>query len=313
MKRILLTLAILALPSLAVAQPALIGTVAGDGKTTATSAANPMPVAGTVTTTDQKGAGATTATTLRTVTATDSPEVTVLSVLSTALGTLGVAIPPLGVLMSGTDGVLLQALRVVDLDLGAGTDYYQGVGLMLRAAGGGAFVSGGNGAADTGTIRVSEATDSALAVSLGTIDDVVHSSAALFNKTVSIGVLAPSVNRVYPAVSLTNNVGNGTLQVVQASIATGTSAHVAVNASEVAVLAAKAGRRFARVQVYADADGAVCCALGATTNACADGIMLDASPDATHAGGSAEWEGYGGAITCRAAGAWTTTVATEEW
>jgi len=254
MKRILLTLALLALPSLAVAQPSLIGTVAADGKTTATSAANPVPIAGTVTTNDQKGAGATTATTLRTVTATDSPEVTVLSVLSTALGTLGVAIPPLGVLMSGTDGVLLQALRVVDLDLGAGTDYYQGIGLMLRAAGGGAFVSGGNGAADAGTIRV-----------------------------------------------------------IEAGVSSGASTHVDVTAAEVAVLAAKAGRKYLRIQVYSDTDGAVCCALGATTSACTIGEILDPSPAADKGGGSLDFTGYGGAVTCRATGAWTTTVAATEY
>jgi hypothetical protein len=257
----LLALPLLLLPSAALAQATLIGTIGADSRTTPVSAAAPLPVTGTVTTTAQTGAGAVTATTARTVTATNSPDVTalggitsILSTLTTAFAVPGGALPPLAILTGMSDGTLLRALRARDLDTGAGTDYWQGVGLMLAGAGGGTPASAGAGAVDAGTIRV-----------------------------------------------------------VEASISSGTSDHVDVDASEVAVLAAKAGRRFARVQVYSDVDGGVCCALGATTNACADGIMLDASPAAGKAGGSAEWEGYGGAITCRAAGAWTTTVATEEW
>jgi hypothetical protein len=219
-------------------------------------AASPLPITGTVTLTAETGAGATTADTLRTVTSTDSPDVTSLGTLDNVVGATSAATPTSAVLMGAADSVsgTMMPLRIYDADTGAGNDYRLGVVPILPGAGGGTPASAGAGAVDAGTIRV-----------------------------------------------------------VEASIASGTSDHVDVDASEVAVLAAKAGRRYARVQVYSDVDGGVCCALGATTNACADGILLDASPAAGKAGGSAEWEGYGGAITCRAAGAWTTTVATEEW
>lgn len=254
-RRILLLAGLLlAIPSAALAQPSLIGTVDATGKTVATSAANPVPITGTVTSADQHGAGAVTATTLRTVTATDSPDVTVLSTLSTVLATLGAAIPPLGLMAAASDGTFIRALKAVDLDSGAGTDYAQGVGLLLRAAGGAAFASGGAGAVDTGTLRV-----------------------------------------------------------VPAAIATGASTHVDVTAAEVAVLAAKAGRKYLRIQVYSDTDGAVCCALGATTSACTIGEILDPSPAADKGGGSLDFTGYGGAVTCRATGAWTTTVAATEY
>lgn len=229
MRRLTLFLALCGLltPSLASAQtaPVVMGYRTATGAAQAVAALTPLPVTAAA-----------------------------LSTLTTMLAAPAAAIPPLAALVGMSDGTLLRALRARDLDTGAGTDYWQGVGLMLAGAGGGTAASAGAGAVDAGTIRV-----------------------------------------------------------VEASIASGTSDHVDVDASEVAVLAAKVGRRYARIQVYADVDGGVCCALGATTNACADGILLDASPAAGKAGGSAEWEGYGGAITCRAAGAWTATVAVEEW
>jgi hypothetical protein len=255
-RRILLLAGLLlAIPSAALAQPSLIGTVDATGKTVATSVANPVPilgsVTGTVTTADQKGAGAVTATTLRTVTATDSPDVTILSTLSTVLATLGAAIPPLGLMAAASDGTFLRALKAVDLDSGAGTDYAQGVGMLLRAAGGAAFASGGAGAVDAGTLRV-----------------------------------------------------------VPASISSSTPlALVEVTAAEVEVLPAMAGRRAWGIQIFADADGPICCSLGASTSACANpAFMLDQSPDATHAGGSKEDSGYSGAVTCRAMGAYGVNV-----
>ncbi|MFA6576253.1 MAG: hypothetical protein WCS84_12590 [Nocardioides sp.] len=274
------------------------------------------------------------------------------SVLTTALAAPGAAVPSLAALAGLSDGFFLRPFKAVDLDSGAGSDYYQGIGLMLKAAGGAAFASGGAGAVDTGTLRTNEATDSALAVNVDSLttnvlDTIGAEAGGTYpTKAVQVGGMVSGGASMWPlqVVDLDTDAGAGdvdyfqgfslrfpasgagavatsgagdstaaTLRVVDASIGTGTSNQTEVNAAEVAVLAAKAGRRFARVQVYADVDGGVCCALGATTNACADGILLDASPAAGKAGGSAEWEGYGGAITCRAAGAWTVTVASEEW
>jgi hypothetical protein len=246
------------------------------------------------------------------------------------------------------------ALKAVDLDSGAGTDYAQGVGLLFRAAGGSAFADVGNGAASTGTLRTSEANDSAMAVNVGLLqtnilDTIGAEAGGTFpTKAVQVGGMVSGGASMWPlqVVDLDTDAGAGavdyfqgfslrfpasgagvvaasgagnssaaTLAVVQAAISTGASDHVAVahGAGEVAVLAAKAGRRYARVQIYDDTDGAVCCALGASTNNCADGILLDASPAAGKAGGSAEWEGYGGVITCHPTTAVDITVAVEEW
>lgn len=257
----LLALTLLLLPSAALAQATLIGTIGADSRTTPVSAAAPLPVTGTVTTTTtaQTGAGAVTATTARTVTATNSPDVTALgglvsmiSTLTTAFAVPGGALPSLAILTGMSDGTLLRALRARDLDTGAGTDYWQGVGLLLAGAGGGTPASAGAGAVDAGTIRV--------------VPGSIASAVPL------------------PLVEVT--------------------------AAEVEVLPALVGRQSWSVQVYSDVDGAVCCSLGTTTSACANaGFMLDASPAAGKAGGSAGGTGYSGAVTCRAMGAYTVSVA----
>lgn len=328
-------LLLLALPATVAAQPfspdiQRIGT--SDGADI--DAASPLPISGTVGLSAQAGAGAVTATTLRTVTSTDSPDVISLGTLDNVVGATSAATPTSAALIGAVDSVSgnLMPLRVFDADTGAGNDFRLGTVPLLAGAGGGTPASAGAGAVDAGTQRTTLAADDPAVVSLGTLDDVVGAPAAA---APSKGALVMgqfgantraittddsgriNVNAVtWNGSVLESGAGNSSsssIRVVQAAISSGTSDHVDVDASEVAVLAAKAGRRFARIQVYADVDGGVCCALGATTNACTDGILLDASPAAGKAGGSAEWEGYGGAITCRAAGAWTTTVATEEW
>ena len=109
---------------------------------------------------------------------------------------------------------------------------------------------------------------------------------------------------------------SGTLRVVEASSSNGNgSPHIdLIAAAETRVLPIDATRSWGRIQVYADADSAVCCALGSTTDACARGIVLNAAADAASAGGAADYEGWGGAVTCRALdGASTVTVAVEAW
>lgn len=254
--------------------------------------------------------------------------------LAAAIGATSTATPTSAVLMGAADSVsgTLMPVRTYDADTGAGNDFRLGTVPILPGAGGGTPASAGAGINGAGVQRMTLATDDAAVVSLGTLDDVVHADGAAVGKAVLLGAKVSGPNTVSPLLQTSGSLqvdqtrwngtavatgagdsSTGTLRVVQAAIATGASTSVDVDASEKAVLAAKAGRRFARVQVYADVDGAVCCSLGATTTACATGIMLDASPAAGKAGGSAEWEGYGGAITCRAAGAWTTTVRAEEW
>ena len=123
--------------------------------------------------------------------------------------------------------------------------------------------------------------------------------------SVSGGVTLPSEDRG------AGNAGASTLRTVPAPSASSTPlAVVAVTEAEVEVLPALVGRQAWSVQVYSDVDGAVCCSLGTTTSACANaGFMLDASPAAGKAGGSAGGTGYSGAVTCRAMGAYTVSVA----
>lgn len=318
MKRILLTLAILALPSLAVAQPSLIGTVAADGKTTATSAANPVPilgsvtVSGSVTTTDQKGAGATTATTLRTVTATNSPDVTALGTIAASTGALSAAAPTSAQLLGLTDSVtgLLMPARAYDADTGAGFDYRLGTVPLLAGAGGGTPASAGAGNVDAGTQRMTlGATDPAV-VSLGTIDDLVKTDRSDATKGVQILAWNSSAGGYDAIFGGAGSADGHSLRTVPASIPySAPLAIVEVTAAEVEVLPAMAGRRAWGVQVFADVDGPICCSLGATTTACANpAFMLDPSPAAARAGGSKEDSGYSGAVTCRAMGDYRVSV-----
>lgn len=296
-RRILLLAGLLlALPSATLAQPSLIGTVGVDGKTTATSATNPLPVTGTVTTADQKGAGAVTATTLRTVTATDSPDVT-------SLGTVAGAV----------SGARVQVSPVV----------------------GQAGVAAGVGASGATTLRTVTATDSPDVTSLGTLDDVVGAtsaaaptSAALVGAVDStsgammplriydgdtgagndyrLGVvpLLPGAGGATPAAAGTGVVGSGVLRVVEASrpdALEACSTATVGDAGNAHVIAARAGRRLIWVQVQGDADGQLRVTRAATTGATCTttggpGALLDAGT-ATTAGGY--WEdavGYSGDV-----------------
>jgi hypothetical protein len=227
MRRLIMILALCGLltPSLASAQtaPVVMGYRTATGAAQAVAALTPLPVTAAA-----------------------------LSTLTTMLAAPAAAIPPLAALVGMSDGTFIRPFRARDLDTGAGTDYWQGVGLMLAGAGGGTPASAGEGNVDAGTIR--------------TVPGSISSSTPL--------------------------------------------ALVAVDASEVEVLPALAGRRGWGIQVYNDQDGPICCSLGATTSACANaGFMLDPSPAASRAGGSKGDAGYSGAVTCRAMGAYTVSVA----
>jgi hypothetical protein len=94
------------------------------------------------------------------------------------IGTTGSAVPSSSALIGGTDGTNLQALKVYDLDTGAGVDYDLGVSIRLPASGG--SVAGGTvtnpiridptGTTTqpiSGTITVTQGTASSLLASIG--------------------------------------------------------------------------------------------------------------------------------------------------
>jgi hypothetical protein len=228
-----------------------------------------------------------------------------LSILTTALAAPGAAFPPLAALIGMSDGTLMHALRAVDLYSGAGTDYWQGVGLLLAGAGGGTPASAGAGNVDAGTLRTTlGATDPAV-VSLGTIDDAVHATNDLVGKAVLIGARNMTSGRVNPVAAGTGDAtADTTLQVVDAGrpgSAESCSSATAGDAGNAHVVAARSGRRLIWVQVQGDAGGQLRVARADTTEATCTtttgpGTLLDAGT-ATTAGGY--WEdtvGYSGAV-----------------
>jgi hypothetical protein len=270
------------------------------------------------------GAGVVDTGTPRATLANNDPAVTSLGLLDNAAATPGGAIPAGAVQVSGSDGVNAQ---VIATDTG-------GTVWINQSRIGGTLTSVNAGNVDAGTQRMTlGATDPAV-VSLGMIDDTVVVNGAAAGKALRVAVTdyldgtAEPVMATGGAVHVTleniagntmaanaGNVSNGTLQVVEAAISSSTPlALKAVDASEVEVLPAMAGRRSWNIQVYNDDSGPVCCALGVSTDACANAaFMLDASPAAAKAGGSFSDSGYSGAVTCRAMGAYTVNVARSQY
>ena len=328
------TLAILALcglltPSLASAQtaPTVVGYRTPAGAAQAAAAATPLPVTGTVTASEDHGAGATTATTLRTVTATDSPDVTALGTLDNVVGATSAATPTSAVLMGATDSVSgnLMPLRIYDADTGAGNDYRLGIVPLLPGAGGGTPASAGAGTVGAGVQRVTLGSDDPAVVSLGALDDAVATSGGVpATKGLQIialdtggnarallantgGAMRADISHIGAnaiGVGVGDNV-SGTLQVVDAgrpnAAEPACTTATAGDAGDAHVIAARAGRRLVWVQIQGDADGQLRVARATTTGATCTtttgvGTLLDAGT-ATTAGGY--WEdsvGYSGAV-----------------
>lgn len=125
----------------------------------------------------------------------------------------------------------------------------------------------------------------------------------------AVGGLFLPVDRVLAAMGDAYGSGDwgvDTMRVVQASHATAvcTTADL-VSGSDTAVLAVRAGRVRARVQVV-DIDGAARCAPGAAST---NGLLANKAANANEAGQTVEFDGWGGAVNCRAVvGATTITV-----
>ncbi len=163
----------------------------------------------------------------------------------------------------------------------------------------------------------------------GTVAAVAATGAAVPGGTVIVGgsdganaqplsVASSGVLYVDPATlaghSVDHNkgdVGDGSQRVTIASVnaVSGHLQHDVDNTEEHAVWAGAAGTQHIFLEVANDTDGAVCCALAATTAACSTyDFLLEPSPAALQIGGRIVLDNYSGPITCRAMGAWTTTV-----
>lgn len=100
-------------------------------------------------------------------------------------GTVGASVPSSATLIGASDGIDLQALQVVDLDTGGGTDYHLGVSIRLPANGG--SVAGGTTSDPfnvAGTVTVTQGTASNLLANVGGLG---AAGAALTGNPVRIG------------------------------------------------------------------------------------------------------------------------------
>jgi len=213
------------------------------------------------------GGGLADATTQRVYEADDSLLSAGVQAIADAVAAPGGPIPPSVVLLGGDDGIATRAL-VADT-----------AGALTVAAAQLPAALGAQAQADS------------LSVVQATADVWETNQTQIAGTAVDVGAGADSA---------------GSLRVVEASRdGSAYSGGTVTQGAGDTTIAARAARKWALVQ-NVDAGGALCVALGATTNACADCHLLDAAAAAGESGGTWQIGDWGGAISVCAPDAGTT-------